>query len=107
MSYNAEHHEKDAWSPTLYNTNASFVYSKQYTSAVLGLLDPKPGEKIIDFGCGTGEVTRRLQQTVGKDGLVVGTDFSQNLVSSLFLEASPCGADETRPKDRQSASKRY
>ncbi|KAG8851793.1 hypothetical protein FRB96_009068 [Tulasnella sp. 330] len=71
MSSNTVNQEKDTWSSTLYNTNASFVYSKQYTSAVLGLLDPKPGEKIIDFGCGTGEVTKELEQIVGKDGLVI------------------------------------
>lgn len=71
---------KDGWSASLYNTNASFVYSKQYTSAVVSLLDPKPGERILDFGCGTGEVSKGLAAIVGKDGLVVGTDMSANLV---------------------------
>ncbi|KAG9036757.1 hypothetical protein FRB95_008088 [Tulasnella sp. JGI-2019a] len=84
MSSVIEQQEKDAWSSTLYNTNASFVYSKPYTSAVLSLLDAKPGEKIIDFGCGTGEITKELKEIVGETGSVVGTDFSQEMISKAL-----------------------
>jgi ubiquinone/menaquinone biosynthesis C-methylase UbiE len=66
--------------PTVYNTNASFVYSAKFTNAVLGLLDAKPGEKIIDLGCGTGELTRQLKEAVGKEGVVVGVDSSDAMV---------------------------
>jgi ubiquinone/menaquinone biosynthesis C-methylase UbiE len=70
--------------PTVYSTNASFVYSAKYTNAVLSLLDTQPGEKIIDLGCGTGEITRQLKEAVGKEGVVVGVDSSEAMVRPLL-----------------------
>lgn len=66
--------------PDVYNKNASFVYSAAYTAAVLGLLDAKPGERIADLGCGTGELTMQLVNTVGEHGEVVGFDSNQQMV---------------------------
>lgn len=71
---------KDTWSATQYNKAASFIYSDVYTRPVLDLLNLKPGERILDLGCGTGELTLRLQELVGKDGLVVGIDASEDMV---------------------------
>ena len=39
-----------------------------------GLLNIKPGYKVLDMGCGTGELTRFLAELVGEDGEVVGVD---------------------------------
>ncbi|KAL4249284.1 S-adenosyl-L-methionine-dependent methyltransferase superfamily protein [Abortiporus biennis] len=73
--------EKDTWSAKEYNDKASFVYSDKFTSPVLTLLDPKPGERIIDFGCGSGELTLKLEHIVGDDGLVIGIDASESMIS--------------------------
>ena len=54
--------------PAVYTKNASFVYSDAYTAPVLGLLDAKPGERILDFGCGSGELTARLDAFVRGEG---------------------------------------
>lgn len=35
--------QKDHWTAQRYNTNANFVYSNAAASAVVSLLDPKPG----------------------------------------------------------------
>lgn len=78
----ADNTDKTGWSANLYNKNAPFVYSTPFTAPVLQLLAPKAGEKIIDFGCGSGEVTLELEKIV-KDkegGRVVGVDFSENMV---------------------------
>ncbi|KAJ1303502.1 hypothetical protein OPQ81_011688 [Rhizoctonia solani] len=73
---------KDSWSASEYNKAASFVYSDAYTQPVLDLLRPRPGERILDMGCGTGELTYRLQEFVGHDGLVLGVDSSRDMLET-------------------------
>lgn len=74
--------DRDSWSATAYNQTASFVYSSAFTAPVLSLLDAKPGETIIDFGCGSGEVTLEIDRVVrGQEGgLVVGVDSSESMI---------------------------
>ena len=76
----AQPEAKDTWSATAYNDNASFVYSSAYSTPVLDLLAPRSGERIIDFGCGTGELSIQLANIVGDRGVVVGVDSSQSMV---------------------------
>lgn len=80
---------KDTWSAQAYNSVASFVYSDAFASPVLALLDAKPGEKIYDFGCGSGDLTVQIGKAVGESGVVVGVDASKSMVSNrhcfLFL----------------------
>jgi SAM-dependent methyltransferase len=80
---------KDTWSAELYNSTVPFVYSPSYTSPVLQLLDAKPGERIYDFGCGSGEVTLELQKIVGENGFVVGLDSSQSMVHIAASRGCP------------------
>jgi SAM-dependent methyltransferase len=47
--------------------------------AALDLLDPKPGERILDIGCGDGALTRKIVER-GAD--VVGVDNSPELVAA-------------------------
>lgn len=75
--------DSSGWSASLYNKTNSFVYSSPFVAPVLALLGAKPGERIIDFGCGTGEVTLQIAEIVGKDGLVVGVDRSESMVSVI------------------------
>lgn len=75
------HGTKDSWSATEYANTASFVYSDAFTQPILNLLSAKEGERIVDFGCGSGELTRVLVNLVGKEGFVLGLDSSANMVS--------------------------
>ena len=75
----------DTWNATNYNTTASFVYSDAFTAPILDLLNAQSGEKIVDFGCGTGELTKLLTNTVGVNGTVLGLDASENMVGRLNL----------------------
>ncbi|KAF9025581.1 S-adenosyl-L-methionine-dependent methyltransferase [Hymenopellis radicata] len=72
------------WSPNLYNKHAAFVYSNKFTAPVVGMLAPQPGEKIMDFGCGSGELTVEIEKIVkqAEGGLVVGVDFSESMIAS-------------------------
>jgi ubiquinone/menaquinone biosynthesis C-methylase UbiE len=76
------------WSASEYNKTASFVYSAAFITPVLELLDAQPGERILDVGCGSGEVTLLLQKIVEQKegGMVVGTDFSKSMVTVFQSE---------------------
>ncbi|KAL0078695.1 S-adenosyl-L-methionine-dependent methyltransferase [Phycomyces blakesleeanus] len=66
---------KDNWSSDLYSTNASFV--PKLGSIILGMLDAKPSEHILDLGCGDGILTASLGDQCAS---VVGVDFSSDMI---------------------------
>ena len=65
------------WSPTDYATNAAFVPA--LGSAALALLDPQPGEAILDLGCGDGVLTGQIAAAGAK---VIGIDASGEMVAA-------------------------
>ena len=77
--------DSSGWSASLYNKHTPFVYSPAFTAPVLELLSAQPGERIIDFGCGSGEVTLEIKKLVdgATGGLVVGLDFSESMASYI------------------------
>ena len=81
-----------------YAKHASFVYNTANTSGVLGLLDAQPGERIIDLGCGTGQLTEIIRGLVGDGGSVVGVDSSSSMVSHQLHTAKLQCADTESSK---------
>lgn len=66
----------DQWNPELYDGEHGFVSS--YGQHVLSLLDPKKGERILDLGCGTGDLANELSLL---DACVVGVDQSESMIT--------------------------
>lgn len=65
------------WSPTDYAQNAAFVPA--LGDAVLQMLAPRPGELILDVGCGDGALTQRIAEAGAK---VIGLDSSPEMVEA-------------------------
>ncbi|XP_028401779.1 juvenile hormone acid O-methyltransferase-like [Dendronephthya gigantea] len=56
----------------LYSTFSSIQYKAG--CSFLETLNLKLGDKVLDMGCGTGELTKYIAERVGHDGEVVGVD---------------------------------
>src|SRR4051794_12578826 len=50
--------------------------------ATLRALAPRPGEHVLDVGCGSGQTTLELGAAVGAGGRVVGIDISSQLLAA-------------------------
>jgi ubiquinone/menaquinone biosynthesis C-methylase UbiE len=48
-----------------------------------------PGDRVLDVGCGTGYLTRRVARAVGADGSVVGIDPSGPMVAHARRTSPP------------------
>jgi SAM-dependent methyltransferase len=66
-----------SWNAQSYAANARFV--SDLAGVVLAWLDPQPGERILDLGCGDGALTRRLQE---HGCAVIGVDASAAMVAA-------------------------
>jgi ubiquinone/menaquinone biosynthesis C-methylase UbiE len=49
-------------------------------SAMLDLLEPVAGQRLLDVGCGTGDDVRDLARRVAPTGTVVGVDMSNTMI---------------------------
>lgn len=68
---------RQQWNPERYAQNARFV--SDLGEPVLEQLAPKPGERVLDLGCGDGVLTEKLVQA---GCLVVAVDASAEQVSA-------------------------
>ena len=68
---------EQSWDAAAYDKNARFV--SDLGAEILSWLDPKPGERILDLGCGDGALTLKLIEAGAK---VVGVDTSESLLAA-------------------------
>ncbi|XID93323.1 class I SAM-dependent methyltransferase [Paenibacillaceae bacterium WGS1546] len=67
--------QKVHWEAHDYDRTMKFV--SKYGEDLVTWLNPKPGERIVDFGCGTGDLAARIA-SAGAD--VTGVDISPEMV---------------------------
>src|SRR5665213_3569819 len=66
----------DPWDSSLYDDRHSFVWKK--VADLIDLLDPRPGERILDLGCGTGHLTSQIAE---RGAEVIGLDGSISMIA--------------------------
>jgi trans-aconitate methyltransferase len=79
------------WNAAQYALNGRFV--ADLAGGVIDLLDPRPGERILDLGCGDGALTAKIA-TIGAN--VKGVDSSPSMVAAaqaLGIDAQVMSAD--------------
>jgi trans-aconitate methyltransferase len=68
------------WDSSLYDQKHAFVF--EYGKGLIPLLQPQPGELILDLGCGTGHLT----QTIAESGAqVIGIDSSTSMIETAQI----------------------
>ena len=90
------------WNATAYDEGHAFVF--RYGESLVDLLDPEPGERVLDLGCGTGHLTARIADTGAE---VVGIDSSSEMIDEAcetypeyeFLRADARDVSFTEPFD--------
>ncbi len=87
----------EAWSGPLFDL---FVKYRDLTTDGLGAhgevaIDsnpPRPGDRVVDIGCGFGDTTQRLAELVGPEGSALGLDVSGPFIETARSEAAEAGA---------------
>src|SRR5215469_15966018 len=65
------------WNSELYQSSHAFVW--QFGRDLLSMLLPKPGERILDVGCGSGQLTAEIAKGGAE---VVGLDQSAEMIAA-------------------------
>jgi trans-aconitate methyltransferase len=69
------------WDAGFYDRTHSYVW--QYGADLLPLLNPRPGESILDAGCGTGQLTAKIAES---GATVHGIDHSGEMIAKARAE---------------------
>jgi trans-aconitate methyltransferase len=72
-----------SWDASAYDHGHSYVWQK--AADLVNLLDPKPGERILDVGCGTGHLTAQI---AARGVTVVGMDASGDMIARARAQQS-------------------
>jgi len=91
----------EAWSGPLFET---FVRFRDLAINGLGAHGemamaahpPRPGDRVVDLGCGFGDTTQRLAGLIGEGGEALGIDVSEPFIEMAREEAGQAGAANVR-----------
>ena len=74
--------DRSEWDPELYQSAHAFVW--QRAADLVDLLDPKPGERVLDLGSGTGQLAAVIAQ---RGAQVLGIDRSPEMIEQARRNA--------------------
>lgn len=64
--------------------------------AAMATHPPRPGDRVLDVGCGFGDTTQRLGAMVGAEGSAFGVDVSEPFIEAARTEAEEAGGENVR-----------
>jgi trans-aconitate methyltransferase len=67
------------------------IIQQSAAERLLELLEIRNGESVLDLGCGTGNLTRRLRALT--DGVLVGVDPTAGMIAAARADAGSAGID--------------
>jgi trans-aconitate methyltransferase len=68
------------WNPSLYEQKHALVF--EYGKGLIPILQPQPGEVILDLGCGTGHLTHTISESGAH---VIGIDNSASMIETAHI----------------------
>ena len=69
---------KDTWNPSQYQRFRDERSSPFFD--LVAMVQPKPGMRVLDLGCGSGQLTRRMHEIL-KAATTLGIDSSANMLA--------------------------
>jgi ubiquinone/menaquinone biosynthesis C-methylase UbiE len=91
----------EAWSGVLFDRFVQFrdlivTGLEQHGRVAMQMYPPKPGDRILDVGCGFGDASQQLAALVGPEGEVIGVDVSEPFIEEATAEARAAGASNVK-----------
>lgn len=89
--------QRYGWDKAVNDYDRYFVpLLKHCSERAIGMLDLKPGERVIDVATGTGVGAFMAAERIGPSGELVATDISEKMVDAVRAEAQRRGVSNMR-----------
>jgi ubiquinone/menaquinone biosynthesis C-methylase UbiE len=79
------------WYLDCLDTQSAQPFHQDVRRTVFALLQPQPGFRVLDVGCGNGEDARALCQLAGTHGQVIGVDASATMIAEACARSAATG----------------
>jgi SAM-dependent methyltransferase len=88
-----------AWNTVLFDRFSQYrhifvVALKRFGDVAIAAGPPRPGDRVLDIGCGFGDTARQLAEAAGPSGHVVGVDAAERFIQAARDEAAAAGAED-------------
>jgi ubiquinone/menaquinone biosynthesis C-methylase UbiE len=88
----------EAWSGVLFDRFLEFrdlvtAGLGNHGEAAMAAHPPKPGDDVLDLGCGFGDTTQRLAELVGPEGSAHGVDVAPRFIEAAIRDAEQAGVE--------------
>lgn len=91
----------EAWDGPLFDRFVQYRHVvvaglRRHGDEAMRLHPPRPGDRVLDIGCGFGDTTQQLGELVGPGGRALGVDAAPRFVAAATREAADAGAANVR-----------